>query len=119
MTTRNALRQLTDTMLTLSCAPSGIPEDIVHIIEMFVILLYDRTSTCTDIDKARQKIFAKKSDVKQIPPTKAALEQHVKRATYQGGHTWGRPLLATPALPLPGLDKDKRMVCTNRIANLI
>ncbi len=100
-TTWNVLPQLTDAMLTLSRAPGDIPEDVMHTIERFVILLYDRTSTCTDIDKARRKLFAKKTNVKQIPPTRAALEQHVKRATYQGGHVWGQSLLATPALPLP------------------
>ena len=58
-------------------------------------------ATCTDIDKARRKMFAKKTNVKQIPLTKAALERHVKRATYQGGHMWGQSLLVAPALPLP------------------
>ena len=47
---------------------------IMQSIERFVMLLYDRTSTCADIDKARQKLFAKKTDVKQIPPTRAALK---------------------------------------------
>ena len=99
--TWNVLPQLTDALLTLSCAPREISEDAMHTIERFVILLYDRTSTCTDIDKARQKLFAKKTNVKQMPPTRAALEQHLKRAAYQGGHIWGQSLLATPALPLP------------------
>ena len=99
--TWNMQPQLTDAMLKLSCAPSDVQEDIMHTIERFVILLYDRTSTCTDIDKTRRKMFAKKTNVKQITPTKAALEQHVKRATYQGGHVWGQSLLVAPALPLP------------------
>ena len=80
-TTSNALPELTDVLLKLSSAPSVIEEDIIHTIERFVILMYDRTSTCHDIDKARRKIFAKKNNVKHIPPTRAALEQHVKRAT--------------------------------------
>ncbi len=69
--------------------------------ERFVILIYDRTSTCTDINKARKKLFAKKSSVMRIPPTRAALEQHVKRAAFQGGHVWGQTLLPQPALPSP------------------
>ncbi|KAL8591566.1 hypothetical protein ACOMHN_055533 [Nucella lapillus] len=36
-----------------------------------------------------------------IPPTKAALEEHVKRAVYQGGHVWGQILLPAPELPPP------------------
>ena len=89
---------LTDTLLTSSCAPSDIQEDVMDKIERFV---YDRTSTCTDIDKARRKLVAKNINVKQIPPTRAALEQHILRATYQGGHIWGQSLLASPALPSP------------------
>jgi len=66
-----------------------------------VILMYDRTSKCTDIDKARRKLFARKNNVQLIPPTKAALEEHVKRAVYQGGHAWGQMLLPAPELPPP------------------
>ncbi|KAG0719399.1 hypothetical protein GWK47_007283 [Chionoecetes opilio] len=73
----------------------------MHTIERFVILLYDRTSTCKNIDKARKKLFAKKNNVQLIPPTKVAQEEHVKRAAYQGGHVWGQTLLPTPELPPP------------------
>ena len=97
--TWNALPDLTDALLTLSSAPSFI--DVIHIIERVVILMYDRTSTCHDINKARRKIFSKKNNVKNIPPTKAAREQHIKRTTYQGGHVWGQLLLPSPSLPLP------------------
>ena len=55
-------------------------------IERFNLVVCDRTSTCTDINKARKKIFTKRTNVKAIPPTKEALEQHVKRAVYQGGY---------------------------------
>jgi len=97
------LPELTNALLTLSCAPSEIQEDVMKTIERFVILLYDRTNTSTDINVARQKLFARKTNVKQIPPTKAALEQHVKvkRAIYQGGHVWGQMLQTTPLLPSP------------------
>ena len=95
----NVLPELTDALLKLSSAPSEIPEEVLHTIERFVILLYDRTSPYTDIDKARKKLFARKNNVELIPPTKAALEEHVKRAAYQGGHVWGQVLLPAPELP--------------------
>ena len=63
--------------------------------------MYDRTSTCTDVNKARKKLFAKRSSVQRIPPTRAALEQHVKRAVFQGGHVWGQTLVPQPVLPSP------------------
>ena len=70
-------------------------------IERFVILLYDRTSTSTDVDKARCKLFAKNSNVQLVPPTSAAFKQHVQRAVYQGGHIWGQALVPAPALFSP------------------
>ena len=78
-----------------------IPDDAVNIIERFVILLFDRTSTCTKVDHAKRKLFPRKPSVQQIPPTRAALEEHAKRAVYQGGHMWGKKLLPDPVLPLP------------------
>ena len=50
--TWNVLPELTNVLLQLSSAPRDIPEDVIPIIERFVILLYDRTNTCTDINKA-------------------------------------------------------------------
>ena len=66
-----------------------------------MILLYDRTSSATDVDTARRKLFPKKNRVNRIPPTKAALEQHVRRAVFQGGHIWGQATNPQPALPSP------------------
>ena len=80
----NVMPQLTDAILTVSSAPSEMEEDVLRTIERFIILLYDRTSKCTDINKARKKLFAKKTEVKHIPPTRAALEQHAKRSTREG-----------------------------------
>ena len=79
------LPELTEALLLLlSFAPRDIPDIIMsmRIIERFEILLYDRTSKCTDIDKTRRKPFARNNNVQLIPPTKAALEEHVKKAVY-------------------------------------
>lgn len=71
------LPELTQTLTLLSNAPDRINEDAIHTIEGFIILLYDRTSIETDIDKARRKLFAKKNNVQLIPPTRATLENHM------------------------------------------
>ena len=99
--TWNSLPELTDALLSLANAPTSLQEDTMHVIERFVILLYDRTSKCKHVNKARKKLFAKKSSVQNIPPTYAALEQHVKRSALQGGHVWGQALVPEPALPPP------------------
>ena len=67
-----------------------------------VVLLYDRTSSLLKVNEARQELFCKKSrEFDSIPPTKAALEQHIRRPVLQGAHTWGQTLLCQPTLPSP------------------
>lgn len=97
----NSLPELTDALLRLGQTPTEIPVQSMQSIERFVILLYDRTNNCTDVNKARKKLFTKKCSVQRIPPSLAALEQHVKRATFQGGHIWGQVLVPQPLLPSP------------------
>ena len=53
----------------------------------------------TEIDQASRKSFAKKHNVQSMPPTEAALKEHVKRAVYQEGHVWGQMQVSTPELP--------------------
>ena len=84
------LPELTYALLKISSAPITVPEDVLSCIERFIILMYDRTSSSTNIDKARKKLYTKKNNVQLIPPTRAALEKHVKRAIYQGSHVWGQ-----------------------------
>ena len=87
--------ELTHALLKLSSAPNDIPQEVMATIERFIMLLYDRTSTCTEIDTARRKLFAKRHNVQSIPSTTASLEEQVKRAVYQGGYV----LVSTPELP--------------------
>ena len=44
------------------------------------------TSTITDVNEARAKMSHKRRTPDAIPHSHAALEQHIKRAAYQGGH---------------------------------
>ena len=71
------------TLLKLSAAPLDTPEDIKHIVERFVVLLYDRY-----MHGNLQNSSYSRTVCNLIPPSKAALEDHVKRAAYQGGHVW-------------------------------
>jgi len=53
-------------------------------IERYVVLLYDRTSLSLNVNECRRNLFTKKARaVEAIPPTKDALEQHVRRAILQ------------------------------------
>jgi len=43
-------------LLELASVPSDISEQSRHTIEWFILLDCDRTSSCTDVDKAREKM---------------------------------------------------------------
>ncbi|XP_071853660.1 uncharacterized protein [Apostichopus japonicus] len=93
---------VTMAFITLSLGPSQILDNELAVLERFTILLYDHTSTMIDVDQARQVMFTKKgSAMDAIPPTRAALLQHTKRAVYQGGHCWGKALEVCMEMPSP------------------
>ena len=71
-------------------------------LQRFVLLLYDRTSECTRVDLCRKLLFAKGRQIDRIPPTEAALKEHIKRAVYQAGYCWGQSLALHQHLPSPG-----------------
>ncbi|KAK7113984.1 hypothetical protein V1264_000124 [Littorina saxatilis] len=71
-------------------------------LERFVVLLYDKTSNCVDVNNARKHLFTKTGrQIDHIPPSKEALIQHCKRAVYQGAHIWSQASNPTPPLPDP------------------
>ena len=54
-----------------------------QILERFTILLYNKTSGLENVDEARMELFCHgNKTMEKIPPTKAALLRHSKRATY-------------------------------------
>lgn len=58
-----------------------ISEESMSLLEMFVVLMYDRTSDIMEVNQARKHFFAHKSRaLEYISPTQAALQQQIKRA---------------------------------------
>ena len=101
--TWEAHQAVTSTLVELSRTPDTVSDDAVKELERFTILLYDRTSTSTCINETRQLLFTRKGRQMQgLPPTKAALEQHIKRAVLQGVHDWGQAMIRDRVLPSPG-----------------
>jgi hypothetical protein len=77
-------------------------QNVLPLLEHFVVLMYDRTSTSTALDDARKELFSRKGrSIDLIPPTSAAFLQHAKRSAYQAGHIWGQTLVPSPVLPSP------------------
>ncbi|KAG7168438.1 putative nuclease HARBI1-like 24 [Homarus americanus] len=100
--TWNAFPEVTTAFLSLASTPSELPDGVLSTQERFIVLLYDSTSTCCDVNVLRKKLFSRKSrSLEDLPPTRAALEQHIKRAAYQAGHIWGQATIAFVSLPSP------------------
>uniref|UniRef100_UPI003590007E uncharacterized protein n=1 Tax=Myxine glutinosa TaxID=7769 RepID=UPI003590007E len=94
--------EVTPVFITLTETPSSFNEEYMSVLECFVVLLYDRTSSETSINAARQHMFSTKArSLDGIPPTSAALLQQVKRTVYQGGHIWGQSHVRVPEVPSP------------------
>jgi len=62
---------------------SSVSEKSLGLLERFVVLLYDRTNSCTAVNVARKQLFSRNDRaVDNIPPSRDALLQHVKRACF-------------------------------------
>ena len=82
--TWKAFDDVTQALIALSESPAEIPDGVMTTLERFTILLYDRTSQLQSLNEARKHLFTTKSrTMESIPPTKAALIEHSKRAVLQ------------------------------------
>ena len=78
--------ELTTTFCHLKERSLTHPSEDIKVFESFVVSLYSATCPLTEVNKSRQQIFAQLSRTfEYLPPTKAALVEHIKRVTYQVG----------------------------------
>ena len=99
--TWKAFPEVTEAFAELQQMQGDLSELSKSRLERFVVLMYDRTSEATEVNEARKQLFTQKSrTLENMPPTKAALEQHIKRATYQA-NIWYKALQPDPQLPSP------------------
>ena len=69
----------------------GLSEEDIAAIENFVFVLYSKPCQQLDVNSARLSLFTKKArQIDHIPPTSAALLQHLKRAMLQAALIWGQ-----------------------------
>ena len=72
------------------------------LLENFVVFMYDRSSAATGVDEAGLDLFARKQrSYDALPPTRAALMEHVKRAAHQSGIIWGQATVPNPETGSP------------------
>lgn len=87
---------LTDTLVALSNDPSlfNLESDHMQRLERFVVLMYSKTCGVDRINEARYRLFTTgKKTLDNIPPTQAALVEHIKRALLQACSSGARPHL--------------------------
>lgn len=100
--TWNVCPEVTDVFTKLSQYPPTVDDDDLETLEKFVVTMYDRSSTATGVDDSRLDMFARKQrPYEAIPPTQAALLQHVKRAAYVAGCIWSQSTLRQPETQSP------------------
>ncbi|KAJ4945560.1 hypothetical protein JOQ06_023241 [Pogonophryne albipinna] len=81
--------------------PTVVYDDELKILEKCVVMMYDRSSVAEGVNDARFDMFAwKQRAYKAIPPTQAALLQHLKRAAYQAG-IWSQSTVLQPEIQSP------------------
>ena len=57
-----------------------------RVLERFVVVLYDRTSSLSSVNEARRDLFCHKNQaMERVPPTQDTLLQHTLRVIYQAG----------------------------------
>ena len=83
------------------CAAELSEEDIA-VVETFIVRMYSQECPNSGINKARHFLFARKAcGFENLPPTKDALIQHVRRVIYQAGYVWRQFLVPMKCLPSP------------------
>ena len=94
--------EVTEIFRVLSSPQDTVYEEECHALERFVVVMYSRTCPHQTVNEARQVLFAQgNKSIENIPPTQAAVAQHIKRAAYQPGHVWGQALKPMQELPSP------------------
>ena len=75
----------------LGTVKANLSQDAFEKIEQFVVFMYEKNSTATTVNAARQKVFSQRCKAfENISPTQNALRQHTLRATCQA--FWGEPV---------------------------
>ena len=92
------------TMTELTNKPQVFSEDSFHMqnLEKFTFRLYSKDCSLTAINDARRQMFCQKlMSLERIPPTRAALVQHVKWTPLVSAFIWGICLNREINLPSP------------------
>ena len=94
---------LTESLVTLTNDPQVFSLGSVHMqnLERFVVLMYSKGCGLTKVNEARHRLFTSGAEaLKNLPPTQAALFQHIKRAILQASFHWNQATVARQEIPV-------------------
>ena len=95
---------LTDTFLALISDPDSLTLDSEHMkrIERFTVLMYSKSCSAANVNEARLRLFSHGlRGLDAIPPTQAALFEHLRRSLLQAAFTWRQATTAQQSIPSP------------------
>ena len=92
---------LTETLIDLTQDPTLLTLASIHMqrLERFVVLMYTRSYSAARVKDARVHLFTRgRRSLEKLPPTQAALFEHVKRALLQASYHWDKATAPVHAL---------------------
>ena len=93
---------LTEAFTMLIREPKAFNAESYHMkmIERFVVIMYSKTCGLERVNEARVRLFTSgKKSLDALPPTQAALYQHIRRAVLQAVYIWGQATTAHQDIP--------------------
>ena len=96
-----SISDLTDTLVALTNHPQelSLQSECMQTLERFVVLMYSKGCGLVKVNEARLRLFTSgKKSLDTLPPTPAALYQHIRRAILQGT-VWSQATLVYMDIP--------------------
>ncbi|VDI74930.1 Hypothetical predicted protein [Mytilus galloprovincialis] len=102
-TIKHSKDTLRDVFERLTKKPVLVSDADMELIEAFVVVMYELQQHLTSTNPDLNYLHASKdTQYDTIRPTRAALLDHTKLATYRGGHVWRQAVTHDQHLPSPG-----------------
>ena len=86
-----SMPEMTDTFLELSDNPDSFTIESIHMqrLERFHVIMYSKSCSAATVNQARQQLFSHGlRSLEAIPPSQAALLEHLKRSILQACFIW-------------------------------
>ena len=93
---------LTETLVALTNEPNHFSLESLHMqkLERFVVIMYSKGCGLAKVNEARHRLFTSgKKSLENIPPTQAALFEHIKRSLLQASFYWNQSTSVHQVIP--------------------